>query len=326
MKQKCIYLFYGKEHFLVDREISATIKMIENEAGQEVEVVYLDGDETGPAVLMEKLDFSPLFAMNRVLVVKRPYWLGSARRRGGRSEEISKVLLDYLQNPAPGQTIILTADEYSASHPLIKKIAPWTTKKQCPALSEEQLSNWLRQEFQDRGKTTTARVLKKLAASGQDMYYLHNLIDKLCLQVEDKKIGDADIDTELNTKQEIKVFKLTDAMLKRNSREALQAYNQLLEQGTHPIFILQIMVGQFMGMARVKQCAEDRVANQEIAGLAKVQPFMVRKLTDSAAKFSWEEIERLFRAFLDADLLFKQSGQDDRMVMETLILQICSGL
>lgn len=326
MKQNCIYLLYGKEHYLIDREIFSIVETIENEAGQEVEVVYLDGDETGPAELVEKLDFSPLFAMNRILVIKRPYWLGGGRRRGGRSEEIIKVLGDYVQNPAPGQTIILTTDEYSASHPLIKKIDSCTVKKQFKPLSEDQLIEWLQQELARRGKTAAQRTLKRIASSGQDMYYLDNLVDKVCLQVEGKKITDADLDEELSTKQEIKVFKLTDAMLKRNTRDSLQAYNQLLEQGAHPIYILQIMVGQFVGMAKVKQCVEDRMASQEIAKAANVQPFMVRKLTDGAAKFSWQEIEHFFQAFLDADLRFKQSGQDDRMVMEALILEICSGL
>ena len=54
------YFIWGTEAFLIDQKIKEIHYLMQEESGEEVELLYLDGDELSPR-LLEELEFSPLF-------------------------------------------------------------------------------------------------------------------------------------------------------------------------------------------------------------------------------------------------------------------------
>lgn len=182
-----LYLIWGKEAYLIDQEIDRIIRQLE-EGGEEPEILSLDGDELTARELREQLEFSPLFSLHRVAIIKRPYWLGKAKKRGNKSEEYIKAVNDYLNGDGSGQTLIFTTQEMDKTNPLIKRLNKEARIIECNPPDKKFLGKWIMEQFKQRGRSCTSGVVKRLQSSGQDMYYLFNLIEKLSLQVEGRSI------------------------------------------------------------------------------------------------------------------------------------------
>ncbi len=324
MKESSLYFLWGKEHFLLDQQINKIVAEVREQLGEEPEILHFDTDEINPRELREQLEFSPLFNLYRVAVIKRPYWLGKGKKRGNKSEEFIQAVNDYLDGEPQGQTLIFTAEGLEKTNPLVKRFSKEARIIECNNPDARYMSKWVTDEFAARDQACTPGVVKRLMNSGQDMYYLHNLIEKLCLQVEGRKIDEKDIEAELSIRDEIKVFKLTDALLKRNLPGSLQAFHQLLEQGEHPLLFLIMTARQMASLARVKAYQEQGYNNKKIAEITSMKDFMVRKFTDSGRHFSWEEIEALFALCLDIDFKIKNTSQDAVFLLEGLIIEICT--
>lgn len=318
-----LYLIWGKEAFLIDQEIDRITRQL-GERGEEPELLRLDGDELTARELREQLEFSSLFSLHRVAIIKRPYWLGKGKKRGNKSADYIKAVNDYLDGAGPGQTLIFTTGEIDKTNPLIKRLNKEARIIECNPPDKKLLGKWITEQFKQRGQSCTSGVVKRLQGSGQDMYYLFNLIEKLSLQVEGRTIEDKDLEQELDTRDEIKVFKLTDALLRRDLKGSMQAFHQLLEQGEHPLLFLNLTVRQLAGMARIKDYREKGFSNKEIANITGMKDFMIRKFTDSGRHFSWEEIRRFFTLCLDIDRKIKNTSQDSVFLLESLIIEICS--
>ncbi len=323
MKRNIIFI-WGNDAFLIDIEIEKIISSVEEENRDKAEVVYLDADELGPVELMNNLEFSPLFSMQRVVVIKRPYWLGKTRQKSKKIEEFHKVLSDYITHDNQGQTLILTAEERNSGNQIVKLLSKKAEIINCKTASSQQLLKWIKNEFAARNCLVKPGAASLLAKSGQDMYYLRNLIEKVCLIVENRAVNENDIEEQLNNKEEIKVFKLIDALLDRNLKASFQAYNQLLAQGEHPIFFLYMIVRQFISLGKVKYCLEKGMGKKEIADVTGLKEFTIRKMMDNSRNFSSDEIRELFKSFLQTDISFKTTGKNQKVVMETLIIEICT--
>ncbi len=324
MNESSLYFLWGKEQFLINQQIDKIAAQVREELGEEPEVLYFDTDEMAPHEFREQLEFSPLFNLYRVVVIKRPYWLGKGKKRGNKSEEFIRAVNDYLDSEPQGQTLIFSAEGQEKTNPLVKRFSKEARIIECNSLDAKYMSKWVNDEFAARDRTCTPEVVKRLINSGQDMYYLYNLIEKLCLQIEGRKIDEKDIEAELSIRDEIKVFKLTDALLKRNLSGSLQAFHQLLEQGEHPLLFLIMTARQFASMARVKAYQEQGYNNKKIAEITSMKDFMVRKFIESGRHFSWKEIEACFEQCLDIDFKIKNTSQDAVFLLEGLIIEICT--
>ena len=319
-----LYLIWGKEAFLIDQEIDRITRQLREEMGEDSELLYLDGDELTARELREQLEFSPLFTLHRVAIIKRPYWLGKGKKRGNKSEDYIKAVNDYLDGATPGQTLVLTSMEMEKTNSLLKRLNKEAGIIECNTPDKKILGRWIMEQFKQRGRSCTSQVVKRLQSSGQDMYYLFNLIEKLSLQVEGRTIEDHDLEQELDIRDEIKVFKLTDALLRRDLNGGMQAFHQLLEQGEHPLLFLNLTVRQLASMTRIKDYSEKGFSNKQIADITGMKDFMVRKFRDSGRHFTWEEIRRFFALCLDIDWKIKNTSQDAGFLLESLIIEICN--
>ncbi|MEN6460650.1 MAG: DNA polymerase III subunit delta, partial [Syntrophomonas sp.] len=194
----------------------------------------------------------------------------------------------------------------------------------CKLPDSKFLTGWITDEFKQCRREINPAAVNLLARSGQNMYYLKNMISKIGLIVNNRTINEADISDQLNTKHEINIFKLTDALLSRNLPFALQAYNQLLAQGEHPILLLNMIVHQFSILGKVKGYLEKGFSKKQIEEYTEQKEFVVRKMMEKSPNFSREELRQLFNRFLETDSGFKTSGKDERILTELLIVDICT--
>lgn len=317
------YFIWGEEEYLIDREIKQILSQIETETGEEPEKINLDADELGAQELAQTLEFSPMFSTGRVVAIKKPFWLAKSGRKIKKMEEARQVIKDYLNQTNTGQTLILTFPEHNASNPLVKYLDKRARVIPCKIPDPKFLTAWINEEFKQCRREVNLAAVNLLAKSGQNMYYLKNLIAKICLIINNRVINEADISDQLSIKNEINIFKLTDALLNRNLPMALKAYDQLLTQGEPPILLLNMIARQFSLLGKVKGYLEKGYSKKQIEEYTQQKEFVVRKMIEKSSNFTREELRRLFKQFLETDGGFKTSGKDENILMEMLIINIC---
>ncbi len=323
MKNENVYFLWGEEAYLIDQEIKEIRQRMQEASGEEVELVMLEGDDLSPGGLRSNLEYSSLFAGQRLVVVKRPPWLGKSRRKVAKADEFKQILDDYLKKVHEGQVVVITSAEHDGSNGIVKLLDKQATAAQYKTASAQYINKWAADEFKARGGQVAADAISLLARSGQDLYYLENLIEKISLMYGKAKITAADVQRELESKEEIKVFKLTDALLNRNMPASFAAYYQLREQGEHPLLFLYMIVRQFISLGKAKYYQEQGYSKAEIVSATGMKEFTVQKMTSCARHFTWAELQGFFELFLQLDITMKSSSQDDNILMESMIVKIC---
>ncbi len=245
MNKNQVYFLWGEEAYLIDREIDTIHARMREGSEDEVELLCLDGDDLTPQQPLQNLEFTSLFSLRRMVVIKRPPLAGKVKTQSCRSDEIKKVLEGYLRQNIEGQTLVITALEHDGNNALVKMLDKEATVIQFKVASPQYITQWVKDECQRRGCTINADAVNVVARSGQDLYYLENLIEKMSLMNVGGKINANDVEAELENKEEIKVFKLTDALLNRNLSASFRAYYQLVEQGEQPLLFLYMIVRRF---------------------------------------------------------------------------------
>lgn len=316
------YYIWGKDPYLLDEKIEALIAEIQA-TGVEAERLSIDADELSAADLGEILEFSPLFSLARVIIIRDPYWLEKSNRKAKQKQAVEAVWKDYFSRPHEGQYVIISSRNYQAKNPLSRLLKQHCQPINVPEFTRKEKEQWLSAACQQRGLKASPAVIQKMIAAEQDLYYLSNMLDKFSLQ-EIKEIQVQHLEEELDSIEEIKVFKLSDACLQRNTKAGLQAFHQLEEQGVPYLVMTSIISGQFILMAKVKFYHEQGYSLQQIESILGYKPFVIKKMNQAGGKFSAQEIRSVFQRLLQIDISFKSQSKDKRQLMEALIIEIGS--
>ncbi len=65
-------------------------------------------------------------------------------------------------------------------------------------------------------------------------------------------------------------------------------------------------------------------SSSKIAELTSQKDFVVKKVMEKSARFSKAEIRALLASLLATDISFKSEAKDPQILMETLLVEICS--
>ncbi len=322
-----IRVLCGADTYLIKQRLQSIVEEVQALTGQEPECVFRDGDDLGDEELFDLLNFRPLFGHARVLVLRRLPWLGTGPgTKKTKKSGAEAILLQYLEAPNPFQAVVLVTPSLAPDSPLVKHLKKnkWVEEIKTP--SKRELEAWVRAEFAQRGVEAHKSLVEAIAGSGWDMWAMQNQIEKISLAFAPGKVDMSKARELLDLQDELRVFAFIDALFARDLSGACQAIGRLLAQGESPILMIYILTRQFLLVAEVKALREEGAAVSEIEAALKLKHgFVTRKLLQASERFSWPEIEAVFRQLLDADKALKwSSAVDERTLLEVLAAEICA--
>ncbi|HZK43851.1 MAG TPA: DNA polymerase III subunit delta [Syntrophomonadaceae bacterium] len=323
MPAKNIFLLYGEEDYLINETIKEKINSLKEEYG-EPELVYIDDDETNLTQLQNFITYNSLFSFFRVVVIKKPFWLQKTSRRSGRNKEVLEIFKHYFLDSNPQQMLIVTTEELVRSNPIYKLFAQNAEVIECKRFSQGELKKWLIKSLDSRGIKADEAALNMLVDSGQNMYHLENLLEKFALN-KTANITKRELENELESNVEIKIFKLTDALFSKNIKMSLNALHQLIEQGESAQYFLAMINSQFISFAKIKAGVDKGYNRDKIGEVTGLHPFMIRNMLKHVGKYNWPELWDIFEILLATDIKLKTTSIDKNILMESLVIEICSG-
>jgi len=109
--------------------------------------------------------------------------------------------------------------------------------------------------------------------------------------------------------------RLTNALLERNVRDALDAANDLTNQGADLSQCLRLLVTHFHRLLRIK-------VSPELAATIEASPSTIRELTEQAKRISLERIRWTLKALMRAERDIKTLGYDS-FNFELALVDVC---
>ncbi|MFA5162924.1 MAG: DNA polymerase III subunit delta [Patescibacteria group bacterium] len=276
--------------------------------------------------LNEAIATGSLFVKKRMVVIENVF--------SHKKKEIFKELLEYFKRLSVAQaqdeqTIIIFYDQElnTKDKPLpaaAKAFFVWLNQQkyvqEFKALNNEQLSQFVKNEFKLYGKKIGSRALEHLIAlTGPDLWRLHQEINKLSHYQEGSEIKPEDIAKLVSNGYEENIFALTDAFSAKNKKLALALLEEQYLAGSSPEYLLNMLYRQFKILLQIKDALSKNLNQEKISQELKIHPYVVKKAIGTVKNFSLAELKNYLDRLLLIDYLNK-SGQGDIKTEINLII------
>ncbi|MFH1207493.1 MAG: DNA polymerase III subunit delta [Patescibacteria group bacterium] len=213
----------------------------------------------------------------------------------------------------PGQTAHTLADR------LLKERA-----EEFPLLAGEQLNAWIRAETKTRrGYIETPAILELASLVGSDLWTMSSEIDKLISLKAGQPITADDVRTTVRASFDENIFHLTDALAERDAKRSCALLHDQLQLGSHPLYILTMLVRQFRILLQVREIIGQEPNYYTVASRLKLHPFVAQKAIRDARKFTPEDLKTTYRRLLELDIALKSSPHDPAVMFDLLITRVC---
>ena len=306
------------------------------------------GAATGPLNELLEVDSNEASEGIRALVA---YGLSQgmdlSRRRGSEEQRLAGMVEQGLP---PWGFLLMTAVQVDRRTRLYKRLEEMGAvlqlvldRDRSGRISRESLAGFLNQRLREASKTIEPQAREMiLLRAGDELWGLQQELEKLFLYVGERStITTQDVDAIFADQGEGWVFDLTRCIGERNAPAALAHLGRLLAQGEHPLKLLATIAAEVRRLLAARQLMEGEIRGQWKRGLSYSQfqrnvlnegaPLLTRSpyadylCFQRADQFSLSELRACLSGVCDADLRLKSTGQNPRLVLEKLILNMCLG-
>lgn len=306
---KQIYLLYGEEAFLKN---SYKNRLKEAIIGDDtMNFARFEGKGLDVDELIRLADTMPFFAERRLILVEDSGFFKSA----------SDALVQYLPS-MPDTTILLFVEtEVDKRNRLYKKVKDMGYAAELNRQDSAQLARWAGGILTREQKKITKHTMELfLSMAGDDMENIRMELEKLISYTLGREvITDEDVMAVCTVQVTNRIFEMVSAIVNRQSRKAMDLYEDLLTLKEPPMRILFLIARQFNQLLQVKDLMGKGMDKGTIASKLKMQPFVVGKTMPQARQFGREQILSYVEFCVETEEAVKSGRLQDRLAVELLI-------
>jgi DNA polymerase-3 subunit delta len=333
-----IQLFHGAEDFLIDEEITKLKEkaLSSGTGGMNFEIV--DGASASMEQMVNSVSSAPLLGGEKVIVIKDPLFLKSAKRRRKKTKAeaddeaaVGEDLGPFraiIENIPDGIRIIFVVygnvDRRRRAFKLIDGAGEVREFKPFAEWEQEKLLSWIVSRVKLQGKKIGSHAARLLMeTSGSNLRALSQEIAKLVTYIGEKEgIEEPDV-AALASEGRMSVFSLISSLRDRNLKVSLESLARLMREKEEPIALLGLMASQFRMLLQVKSLQEQGLSEREIAMKLGANFFFVKKSAERSHNFSLAELIRIMELLHKADLRIKRGRAAPHIALEGAIIGIC---
>lgn len=237
------------------------------------------------------------------------------------NEAFLKDALQYLDSPHDSTLVILHHTGGARGKKLIDavKASKQYSLVECKALKNERdRLDFVIHEFRAAGRTVQPSAASALSAASSDVAELAAAIRQLA-EDESGEITPETIDRFFGGRTEVTAFKVSDAAVAGNAREAIKLLRQALDTGSDPIPLLGALALKIRNIAKVHGT---RGNSNQLAGELKMAPWQVEAAQRDSRRYSPEDLAHLLGLLADTDAQLKGENLDPLYPLERAVLSI----
>ncbi|MBW2732823.1 MAG: DNA polymerase III subunit delta [Deltaproteobacteria bacterium] len=311
-----VYYVCG-ESFPRDRLIAAVRKAVVGDDANAFNYDALQGKEHPAAQILAAVRTMPMLGGQRLVQVRDAHEI--------KADELNK-LLPAIEDPSPYAVLLMvgeSADLRLKFFNAAKKAGAVVHRYE--GIKERQAPGWVATEAR-RAKIRLGPGAAECVADavGTDLAQLAGALEQLSLYVgEGQAVEMRDVEELLAQTRQRSIFELTNAVGRRDRREAMLVLKQMLEAREPALRILAMLARHVRQLWSAKEVAAGGAGEKAIADQVGIHPFFVKDILQQAQRFEISTLRRTHRALTAADQRLKSSHISDALVLEQLVLQLC---
>ncbi len=263
----------------------------------------------------------------RFVVVERPF---------AADRKTQDTLAEFIRaKSVPEETIVVfwsddatakRGKRVSAESSVLAEVLKKTKHREVfEPLDPSEVEEWIVRRVRERGGQIEPAATEHLASIvGTDLWLAANELDKL-LHRNQGKIVVRDVAESISSKEEANIFAFTDALSKKDERQALRLLENQFEQGANELYLLTMIARQVRILLSVGDLATSEPNPATISARLKLHPFVVKKALQQIRTFSQSELLRAHDELVEIDRKMKTSRESPRALLELFVLRLCSG-
>ncbi|MDD4661725.1 MAG: DNA polymerase III subunit delta [Candidatus Pacebacteria bacterium] len=302
-----IILIYGKDTYRSKKRLNELKEefKLKNESG--INERLLDGKNLFFDDLKNEVLGLSFFNEKKLIIIENVFLNKTLK------EEIKEKGKDFLDSD--NILIFYEQDKLLKGDVLYSFIRKKATIEEFNFLEGEELKKWAKKEISNLGGKISDKGLDLLCEYiGSDLWRQANEISKLVSYKQGEEITEDDVNLLVNVQTEINIFNTVDALADNDKEKAIRLIKKHLEKGESIFGLLALISNQFKNMIIVKTAEDYRKTS--------LHPFVQRKSFYQSQKFSLDDLKRIYAKILEIDLGVKTGKIDEKIAIETLILDI----
>jgi DNA polymerase-3 subunit delta len=237
------------------------------------------------------------------------------------------ALLRYLDRPSESTVCIFVADDLDKRRKISKTLLESCVSVEFAPLKEAELAAWARGRLKELKSEADDRTLHHvIALVGTSVRQLATELSKLATAaLPEGRITMEMVDALVGRSRELSNFELTDQLVARDRRRALQTLQRLLDDGAEPVMLIGLLASSYHRLALAKELMVRGAPNEEVFRLAAVPYSRREEFLATARRTDALALARRIRRIAAADLAIKTSlgGGGDRGARLQLEMLVC---
>ena len=318
-----VYFLQGEETYYIDLIANYIEENALSPADKSFNQVIVYGKDAGMAAILTHARRFPMMAERQVVIVKEAQDIPDLNKETG-----SKLLLDYLKNPAP-TTILVFCHKHKTldkRRDLGKKIDQYATALSFKKVYDNQLPEFISGYARDSKISIDDRAITALCEYvGNDLHRLTNEIDKLAIAGKESGITVEQVMAGVGVSKEYNIFELQKAIIRKDTLLANKIVNYF-EANTrkNPIIpVIAFLFSFFSKLLAASQCPDK--SDRGLVTTLKISPYAAKDYVAALRHYSADKIILTIASLKEADLKLKgvNAGSDSEgQILRELIFRI----
>ncbi len=310
-----VYLVLGKDEFLVDLALDhLRSHTLEPGLAEFNHRVLRCSKAMKSGVVLDALAELPMLTSVRLLELRGADEL---------APPVAQAAVTGLEQSArdPGVVTVLTAASLPKKESLLSAAARLGVTVQAE-ISESDRPAWLRARLKlHKARFESDAQQELLTRVGDELRLLESHLTRLALYAGAEPVTRSMVREMVPFSASVQIWRLTAAIGQGSLKEAIEVLDRLMADDDSPIGLLSYLNSYCNSMAQVGHLSPSQ-AELKAAFPAKKE-FQLKKQVQEAATWTSRDLSTAFESLLKADLRLK-TGSDGRMVMQLLLMQLCS--
>ena len=242
---------------------------------------------------------------------------------GKLRETEEEALKRYLENPVATTVVIFIAADLDKRRTLVKALLDRCTVIECHSISDIDARRWARDYLRPLKVAADDQVLNEIIALvGTDIQTLQSELEKLATAALDTKcITQEMVDALIGRSRELSNFALTDHLIARNRKKALEVLYRLLQDDVEPLMLIGLIAGNYHRLALAKDIMKRR-GRQDVFKVIRMPYNRQSEYLAMVQQSSEAELARGLQKIAAADLAIKTSLGTPRLQLEMLVCEL----
>jgi DNA polymerase-3 subunit delta len=313
-----VYLFYGNENYLKE-DISKKLRnRLIDSAYRELNYKVFYSEKLSISEVINDLETLPMMSKHKLLVIKE-------------AEKINKndetKLIDYFNRLSLKNifsTLIIIYKESRPNKELIKAIKRVGVEVNFNLTDKAKLALWIKSKFRQSNKKITQEAIFYLRSIvGSDLGRLFNEIEKIDIYTKNQKIIEKeDVMITIGGSEAVNIFKVLDSIGDKDIKNAIDGLVKLNQGNLHHLSIFAMIHRQIKLILQTKLLLTKGFNFKEVEKKLKLPYFVVEKIIKQSKKYTFKEICKSYELLNIADLEFKDSQKEPKIILEELVINI----